>query len=203
MLTTTTKYNLINDNGRHRSTLSGYMNPEVQDELVDFMWNRLKGDGWNPGDIAIVGSDNSSCAFASAFIRKCWQENPKDMPVFWSIKRGDRDGYGQDKVETVELHGDPNVVLFLDDDVVTGSSMMMAVRAADRLRIPVIVGAIHVFLDGCDISEELFHSAEMMPIEVHFAGTCNGLHYFEDDNIHRMKVLTNDDIVDAYRSERD
>lgn len=199
----TTKYNLINDHGNHRSCLSGYMNPEVQDELVDFMWHRLKKDGRNPRDIAIVGSDNSSTAFASAFIRRCWQENPEDMPVFWSLKRGDRDGYGQDKVETTELHGEPKFVLFLDDDVVTGSSMMTAVRAANRMNIPVIVGSIHVFLEGWDISPQLVDFARRMEIEVHFAGTCNGEHYFENDNIHAMKFLTDEDIVDAYDTEND
>lgn len=198
-----TKYNLINDNGNHRSCLSGYMNPDVQDELVDFMWHRLRRSGWNPRDIAIVGSDNSSTSFASAFIRRCWQENPKDMPVFWSIKRGDRDGHGQDRVETMELHGDPKVVLFLDDDVVTGSSMMTAVRAAKRMNLPVIVGAIHVFLESWDISPELANLCPSMDIEVHFAVTCSGEPYFENDDIHNNKMLDGDDIHCAYIMEND
>lgn len=146
----------------HSGTLRGYANPEVADNMAQFVYKKLANlmlrNGWTAKDVALCGVDNSSTAFAMAVIRR-FQKVKLPLPLFFSGRKG-----SENECDHVipEGDGNPRCLVFVDDDMCTGHSALPVMMLANELRVPVFSFVIKLYLNPEDISQDTLSEVESL-----------------------------------------
>lgn len=160
-------YNIINKwsvchPGNHRNMMCGYPNPLFQNNMGKFAIARLQGEGFKPEqfkEMGIIGVDNSSTSIAGGFIRMC-HKHLGVMPSFLSGRRCEEGEYW-DGITSAETYKSHNAIIFCDDDIVSGRSLLPAIQTALNLKVPLYAFCVKAWLVGTN--NGLIHEALNLP----------------------------------------